>query len=42
MFLIAQFDNFNQKKLFDKLSEDAKEAIINRIEDGGENIDYLL
>lgn len=35
MFIVAMFDPFNQKKLADKLSKEARKAVHDRIESGG-------
>lgn len=41
MYILAMFDVFNQKKVIKKLSKETKQAIMERLIDGGSDI-YII
>ena len=41
MYMLAMFDHINQKKVIEKLSEEARKAVKERMIDGGNDENYL-
>lgn len=42
MYMVAMFDNNNQKKLADELSEETRLAVRERMIDGGSPLEYIV